>query len=81
MYFYTTCDKECIMATRVLNPTRYQMKEAFKYVLMYTRTHLTRSDVPLMLWYQGCVILALGSRFVLCDFFIYVPSELDARDE
>ena len=56
---YTTRDKECIMATYVPNPIRffYTSNESLlnkpsfsiKYVLMCTRTHLTRSDEPCML--------------------------------
>ena len=49
------------MATRVPNPIRFhytsnksslnKLSFNIKYVLMYTRTHLTRSDEPCMLRY------------------------------
>ena len=61
---YTTCDKECVMATRVPNPIRFyytsnesllnKLSFNIKYVLMYTRTHLTRSDEPCVL---RCVVI------------------------
>ena len=51
---YNTGDKECVMATRVPNPISFyytsnesllnKLSGSIKYVLMYTRTHLTRSE-------------------------------------
>ena len=51
------------MATRVPNPISlyytsnesvlYKLSCSIKYVLMYTRTHLTRSDEPLVLHCGG----------------------------
>ena len=60
---YTTYDKECVMATRVPNPIRFcytynrtsnesllhKFSFSVKYVLMCTRTNLTRSNEPRML--------------------------------
>ena len=74
-----TCDKEYVMATRVPNPVisfDYTSSESLlhklscnvKYVLIYTRTHLTQSNEPRVLCH-GCVILVLGSHSVSRDFF------------
>ena len=51
IHVYITCDKECAIATRVPNPIRFyyvsnesllnKLSLNIKYVLMYTRTHLT----------------------------------------
>ena len=61
MKIFTICDKESIMATRVPNPISFCYKSNerlfnklhgdIKYVLMYTRIHLTRSDKPRVLHY------------------------------
>ena len=60
---YITYDKENVMATCVPNPISfyYTSNESLlnnlycrlKYVLMYTRTHLTRSDEPCVLHCGG----------------------------
>ena len=56
---YTTYDKECVMATRIPNPISlyYTSNESIlnkiscsiKYVLIYTRTHLTQCNEPCVL--------------------------------
>ena len=72
---YTTCDKECVMAICVPNPIRFyytsnesllnKLSFNIKYVLMYTRTHLTRSD-------ELCVLRCDVIKAVWCLFSVAI---------
>ena len=57
------------MCDGYLDAIKAYLSFSIKYVLMYTRTHLTQRNEPGILHCSG--IIALSSHFVLHEFFIY----------